>query len=60
MNRGQSDREITKELDELRARLVAAQQEEEQRRNELQQLRRDFARLSEELRRQRADTEGLG
>ena len=60
MNRGQSDREITKELDELRARLIAAQQEEEQRRNELQQLRRDFARLSEELRRQRADTQGLG
>jgi chromosome segregation ATPase len=59
MNRGQSDREIAKELDELRARLVAAHREEEQRRNELQQLRRDFARLSEELRRQRADTDGL-
>ena len=57
MMRERTDREVAKELDELRARLAAAQLEEEQRRTELEQLRKDFARLSEQLRRQRAERE---
>jgi predicted nuclease with TOPRIM domain len=57
MMRERTDREVAKELDELRARLAAAQLEEEQRRKELEQLRKDFARLSEQLRRQRAEHE---
>ena len=57
MMRERTDREVAKELDELRARLAAAQLEEEQRRTELEQLRKDFARLSEQLRRQRAEQE---
>jgi predicted nuclease with TOPRIM domain len=47
------DPEITKELEALRARLAAAQREEQERRDDLEQLRKDFARLSEELRKQR-------
>jgi len=55
--RERTDREVARELDDLRARLAAAQLEEEQRRKELEQLRKDFARLSEQLRRQRAERE---
>jgi len=51
--RQQSDREVEKELEELRERLAAAQLEEQQRRRDLEQLRKDFARLSEQLRRLR-------
>jgi predicted nuclease with TOPRIM domain len=47
------DPEITKELEALRARLAAAQREEQERRDDLEQLRKDFARLSEDLRKQR-------
>jgi hypothetical protein len=57
MMREHSEREVAKELDELRARLSAAQLEEAQRRKELEDLRKDFARLSEQLRRQRAEHE---
>ena len=53
MARQQSDREVEKELEELRERLAAAQLEEQQRRRDLEQLRKDFARLSEQLRRLR-------
>jgi chromosome segregation ATPase len=45
-----TDRELAEELEDLRARLAAARREEMQRRDELEQLRRDFARLSAQLR----------
>ena len=57
MMRERTDREVVRELDELRQRLAAAQLEEEQRRKDLEDLRKDFARLSEQLRRQRAEHE---
>jgi chromosome segregation ATPase len=45
-----TDGELADELEDLRARLAAARREEMQRRDELAQLRRDFARLSDQLR----------
>jgi uncharacterized membrane protein len=48
-----TDRELFEELEDLRARLAAARREEMQRRDELEQLRRDFARLSDQLQRLR-------
>jgi uncharacterized membrane protein len=48
-----TDRELFEELEDLRARLAAARREEMQRRDELAQLRRDFARLSDQLQRLR-------
>ena len=47
--RERTDREVARELDDLRARLAAAQLEEEHRRKELEQLRKDFARLTAAL-----------
>jgi hypothetical protein len=53
MNRERGDRQIASELEALRARLALAQHEELQRRQQLEQLRKDFARLSKQLRDQR-------
>jgi septal ring factor EnvC (AmiA/AmiB activator) len=53
MSRPRDDSELAKELDELRARLAAAHQEEQQRRVDLEQLRKDFAKISDQLRRLR-------
>ena len=55
MERPRGDRELANELDQLRARLAAAHQEEQQRRADLAQLRKDFAKISDQLRRLRDD-----
>jgi uncharacterized membrane protein len=55
MTRPRTDREIAQELDELRLRLQASQREEKQRREQIEQLRLDLAKISAELRRLRGE-----